>query len=72
MYGFISTIGEPSKASKPLTVKVQFSLLTSSTTQKPTGFGLDGLLQAKTPVSTLTACFLGKNQQRPPIRLIIA
>ena len=58
-YGLISIIGEPSRASSSRTVKRHFSTFKSSATHKPIGLGRDGLLQAKTPFSTFTACFLG-------------
>lgn len=58
-YGLMSMIGVFSKASSPLTVKLHPSTFTSSTTQSPIGLGLDGLLQAKTPVCTCSACRLG-------------
>jgi len=60
MYGLMSIIGEPSNASRFFTVKTHFSTFNSSTTHKPIGFGRDGLLQAKTPVFTFTACCFGK------------
>lgn len=59
MYGLMSMIGVFSKASSPLTVKLHPSTFNSSTTQSPMGLGLDGLLQAKTPVWTCSACLLG-------------
>ena len=63
MYGFISITGESLKASSPFTVKVHSSTFTSSTTHKHIGLGLDGLLQAKTPVSTFLLCLLGKTNK---------
>ncbi len=59
MYGLMSTTGVSSRASSPFTVKVQSLTSVSSTTQRPKGFGRDGLRQAKTPVSIFTECLLG-------------
>ena len=56
----MSIMGEPSKASRPLTVNVHFFTFKSFTMHKPIEFGRDGLLQAKTSVSIFTVCFLGK------------
>jgi len=63
LYGLMSIIGEPSKASSPFTVNAHSLTFKSSTTHKPMGFGREGLLQAKTPVSIFTACFLGKTSR---------
>jgi hypothetical protein len=63
LYGLMSIIGDPSKASSPFTVNVQFLTSESFTTHRPMGFGREGLRQAKTPVSIFTACFLGKTSR---------
>ena len=59
MYGLISIIGESSKASSPFTINEQSSTFINFTTHKPIGFGLEGLLQAKTPTFTFFVCLLG-------------
>jgi len=55
----MSIIGEASNASSPFTVRMHLSALRSRVTQRAIGFGRDGLLQAKTPFSTLKACLFG-------------
>ena len=59
MYGLMSIIGESSRASSPSTVRRQSSTLISFATHKPMGFGLEGLLQAKTPTFTSALCLFG-------------
>ena len=63
MYGLISIIGDPWRASSPLTDRVHPSTFNRSAMHRPNGFGREGLRQAKTPVSTSTLCLFGKTNK---------
>lgn len=51
MYGFMSSIGVPLKASKPLTSRTLFFLFSSFTTASPIQFGRIGDLVLNTPLT---------------------
>jgi len=62
MYGLTSIMGDRSKASRFLRVRMQFPTFESSTIDRPMRFGRGGLRHAKTPVSTFTVCLSGKTR----------